>query len=300
MHKQSHETTINFSPLIIGTMRLGEWGVKMSTNELEKFIDACLDLGLNDFDHADIYGHYTEESNFGKVIKRRPDLKSKIQITTKCGILLTTPNRPHHKIKSYNSTKDHILFSVENSLQELGIDQLDVMLIHRPDFLMNPHEIAEAFESLKKEGKVKTFGVSNFTPSQFEMLHEVFPLVTNQVEISLLHRNTFQDGTLDQCLRLRITPTAWSPFGGGEIFSKSKKPEIVRIQKTAKELAEKYDATDDQILLAWLLKHPSGIIPVLGTTKISRIKTAVAALKIKLIHEEWYELWEAATGVEVP
>lgn len=300
MQKSSHEIEIEFSPLVIGTMRLGEWGIKMTTNELERFIDECIDLGLNDFDHADIYGHYTEESNFGKVIKRRSDLKSKVQITTKCGILLITPNRPHHKIKSYNSTKDHILFSAENSLQELGVDQLDLLLIHRPDFLMNPHEIAEAFTRLKKEGKVKTFGVSNFTPSQFEMLNSFFPLVTNQVEISLLHRNAFQDGTLDQCLRLGITPTAWSPFGGGEIFSKSEKPEIIRIQKTAKELAKKYNASIDQILLAWILKHPAGIIPVLGSTKIARIKTALAALPMKITHEEWYELWEAAVGNEVP
>ena len=185
-------------------------------------------------------------------------------------------------------------------MQELGVDQLDLLLIHRPDFLMNPHEIAEAFTRLKKEGKVKTFGVSNFTPSQFEMLNSFFPLVTNQVEISLLHRNAFQDGTLDQCLRLGITPTAWSPFGGGEIFSKSEKPEIIRIQKTAKELAKKYNASIDQILLAWILKHPAGIIPVLGSTKIARIKTALAALPMKITHEEWYELWEAAVGNEVP
>ena len=136
----------------------------MSTNELEKFIDACIDLGFNDFDHADIYGHYTEEERFGRVIKRRPDLKYKIQITTKCGIRLETPNRPSHQIKSYDSTADHLIWSAENSLTQLGVDCLDIMLIHRPDVLMNPHEIAEAFEKLRSAGKVKTFGVSNFTP----------------------------------------------------------------------------------------------------------------------------------------
>ena len=298
--KKIKNKKITFSPLIIGTMRLGDWGAKMTTKKLEKFIDECIELGLNDFDHADIYGHYTEEANFGKVIKRRPDLKKKIQITTKCGIQLITKNRPNHSIKSYNSTKSHILWSAEHSLKELNIEQIDVLLIHRPDFLMDPHEIAEAFTKLKKEGKVKAFGVSNFTPSQFDMLNSFTPLITNQIEISLLHLNPFQDGTLDQMIKLGITPTAWSPFGGGEIFSKSKDKRINRIQKAAKKLGKKYEASVDQILLAWILKHPSGIIPVLGSTKISRIKTAKDALKINLTHEDWYQLWEASVGNEVP
>lgn len=291
---------LKFAPLIIGTMRLGAWGANMDANALEVFIDQCLELGLNDFDHADIYGHYTEEGNFGKVIRRRPDLKSKIQITTKCGIKLISDNRPGHKIKSYDSTKAHIIASTENSLQELAIECIDVLLIHRPDYLMNPHDIAEAFEQLKKSGKVKAFGVSNFTPAQFDMLHSFTPLVTNQVEVSLLHRNAFEDGTLDQCQKIGVVPTAWSPFGGGEVFSESSDPQIIRIQKVAKELGEKYNASIDQILLAWLRKHPAGIIPIVGSTKISRIKVAYEALKINITHEEWYELWQASTGVEVP
>ncbi len=293
------ETSIKFSPIIIGTMRLGDWGVKMTTNELEKFIDQCLDLGLNDFDHADIYGHYTEEANFGKVLKRRPDLKSKVQITTKCGIQLTTPNRPHHQIKSYNSTKSHILASAENSLKELSVDCLDLLLIHRPDYLMNAAEIAEAFQKLKQEGKVNYFGVSNFTPSQFELLNSVTPLVTNQVEISLLHRNAFEDGTLDKCQQLGIRPTAWSPLGGGSIFSDKENLTIKRIRESADSLCEKYNISLDQLLLAWLLKHPSGILPVLGTSKMSRIEKAKTALQIELSHEDWYLLWEAAIGEEV-
>ena len=293
------QNTIEFSPFLIGTMRLGDWGVKMSSIELENFIDACLDLGLKDFDHADIYGHYTEESRFGTVIKRRQDLKSKIQITTKCGIKLTTPNRPDHSIKSYDSTKSHIIKSTENSLTELGIEHIDVLLIHRPDYLMDPNEIAEAFSQLQSSGKVRAFGVSNFTNSQVELLHKHFPLITNQVEISLLHTNAIEDGTLDQCMLKRIIPTAWSPFGGGALFSTSDDPKILRIQKTATALGEKYNADIDQILLAWIDKHPAGIIPVLGSTKIERIEKALASKKISLTHEEWYLLWEAAIGQEV-
>ncbi len=292
--------SITFSPLIIGTMRLGEWGAKMSTQELETFIDQCLEMGLNDFDHADIYGHYSAETEFGEVLKRRKDLRSKLQITTKCGIKLVTERRPDHKIQSYNSTKKYILACAENSLKELKIEQIELLLLHRPDFLMNPYDVAVAFERLKIEGKVNAFGVSNYSPSQFELLNSFTPLINNQVEISLTHRKAFEDGTLDQCLQHKIIPTAWSPLGGGAIFSKSEDPTILRIQKTAGEIAEKHQSKIDQILLAWILKHPAKIIPVLGTTKIKRIQDALGALEINLTHEEWYELWVAAAGVDMP
>lgn len=291
---------ISFSPLIVGAMRLGDWGAKMKTKALERFIDQCLELGLKDFDHADIYGHYTSEGQFGEVLKRRPDLKKRVQITTKCGIKMVCDNRPQHKIKSYDTSKQHILTSTENSLKELGMECIDLLLIHRPDYLMNPYEIAEAIELLKKQGKVKYFGVSNFTTSQFEMLNAFTPLSTNQIEVSVLHRNAFDDGTLDQCLKLGIIPTAWSPFGGGAVFARTNDAHIERIRDVGYALADKHSCSIDQILLAWLLKHPSGIIPVLGTSKINRVETALGALKVNLSREEWYELWEAADGKEVP
>ena len=280
-------------------MRLGAWGSDMSTDELEKYIDACVDLGLRDFDHADIYGHYTEEERFGRVLKRRPDLKSKVQITTKCGIKLVSENRKDHQIKSYDSTMEHIIWSAENSLTQLGLSSLDVLLIHRPDVLLNPHEVAEAFSRLKEAGKVLHFGVSNFSTSQVELLHSFTPLITNQLEISILQRRAFTDGTLDQCQRLGLHPTAWSPFGGGGIFKEENDANVENIKKAAKILRGKYDASLDQILLAFLLKHPARIIPILGSTKIERIKFAKEALDIKLSHQDWYRLWEAAIGEEV-
>ncbi len=288
------------SRLIIGTMRLGDWGVKMDTANLESFVEECLALGLKDFDHADIYGDYTTEQDFGALLTIRPDLRDKIRLTTKCGIKMLSPNRPDHKIKSYDSSKLHILQSVENSLKVLKTDFIDLLLIHRPDFLMNPQDLAEAFESLQKAGKVLHFGVSNFTTSQFELLHSYFPLVTNQIEISISHLQPFYDGSLDQCLKYNIVPTAWSPLGGGVLFQDTKDERVLRIRKTGMALAEKYGAQLDQILLAWLMKHPSGIIPVLGTSRISRVKSALAACNIKLSHEEWYELWQASVGTEVP
>ena len=290
---------INFSPVIIGTMRLGVWGEKLSLAAQERFIDQCLDLGINDFDHADIYGCYTTESEFGAILKRRKDLKNKVQITTKCGIKLICEERPTHKVKSYDSSANHILQSTENSLKELGIDQIDLLLLHRPDYLMNPSEIAVAFEQLKRAGKVKHFGVSNFSPSQFDLLNSYTPLLTNQVEVSITHRNAFEDGTLDQCIKHKIQPTAWSPLGGGTIFGETEDVNILAIQKVAKTLSEKYDAGIDQILLAWINKHPSRIVSVLGTSKIKRVEAALKALEITLTHEEWYELWQAAIGEEV-
>ncbi len=298
--KQENDTQISFAPLIVGTMRLGEWGAKMSTKEYEGFIEECLEMGLNDFDHADIYGHYSTEEEFGQVLKQRPELRQKMQLTTKCGIKLPTPRRPDFRTQSYDSTKAHIISSAEQSLKNLSTDYLDLLLIHRPDFLMDPSEIAEAFETLRSAGKVLHFGVSNFTPSQFDLLNSFTPLVNNQVEISLTHLNPFEDGTLDQCLKHRIIPTAWSPLGGGAIFSNDPDEQTVRIQKACDILCEKYNAGRDQIILAWLLKHPAGIIPVLGTTKVSRIAKALESTKINLSHQEWYELWEASKGEPVP
>lgn len=289
----------NISPYIIGTMRLGAWGSNLTTKEYQHFIEDCISMGFIDFDHADIYGHYTTEAEFGNALKSKPELREKIRITTKCGIKLVSKNRPEHATKSYNLSAEHILKSVETSLKEFGTDYLDVLLLHRPDYLFHPEEIAETFKKLKDQGKVLSFGVSNFSASQFDLLSSFTPLITNQVEISLLHRNAFEDGTLDQCQKLGLIPSAWSPLGGGSLFKKSNDKIINAIQKKLKSLADKYNIKPDQILYAWLRKHPAGIIPVLGTSKIERIKAAKQALEITLSHEEWYMLWEAALGREI-
>lgn len=291
---------IKFSPVIIGTMRLGSWGVNMSTAELEWFIDECLDLGLKDFDHADIYGHYTTESQFGEVIKRRPELKHRVCITTKCGIKVVSDERPKNRLTSYDSGSAHILQSVDQSLTNLGIERIELLLLHRPDFLMDPYDISDAFEELSDAGKVKHFGVSNFTTAQFDLLNDQFPLVTNQVEMSVLHPRPLYDGTLDQCMRKGISPTAWSPFGGGEIFRRTDDERVRRIQKTVHRLCGEYSAEPDQIMLSWLFSHPAGIVPVIGTSKIKRIKAARAAREIELSKEDWYALLEASNGEPVP
>lgn len=282
-----------------GAMRLGEWGAALSTSALETFIQQCLELGIRDFDHADIYGNYSTEADFGEVLKKQPSLRQAMQITTKCGIKMVTERRPEHKIKSYDSGSAHILQSVENSLRALHTDYIDLLLLHRPDFLLNPREVAAAFKLLKDAGKVLHFGVSNYTPSQFNLLNTFTPLVTNQVEASLHHLAPFTDGTLDQCIVKDIVPTAWSPLGGGNIFSQAESEQNQRILKVLNPLKEKYSAGTDQILLAFLAKHPSGIIPVIGTSKIERVKAAKEAMDIQLSHEEWYDLWQASTGKRI-
>ncbi|MEO0470826.1 MAG: aldo/keto reductase [Bacteroidota bacterium] len=271
---REHPQAIQFSPIIIGAMRFGEWGAQLSSTELERLIDQCVEVGLYDFDHADIYGHYAEEGRFGEVLKRRADLRNKVRLTTKCGIKLVSGRRPGHTLKSYDLRPEHILSSVEHSLKAFGVERIDILLLHRPDYLMNVWEIAEAFQQLKDQGKVKAFGVSNFSPSQLRMLHQAFPLQNHQLEISLTQRNAFEDGTLDQCIELGIRPAAWGPFGGGRIFTDQEDPHILRIRQHAEALGEKYQAGVDQILLAWLLKHPVGIVPITGSTKFERIKAA--------------------------
>lgn len=279
-------------------MNWGIWGARFSENDYLQMIQSCVDAGVTTFDHADIYGHYTVEEEFGKALSLSQNLRSQIQIITKCGINLVTPNRPSNTIKYYDTSKEHILQSVDNSLRNLGTDYLDVLLLHRPDPLMNPHEVAETFTMLKESGKVLQFGVSNFNESQTSLICKFFPIKYNQIEISVLKLSGFTNGTLDQCIKEDITPLAWSPLGGGKFFDDDDERNK-KIIAVADYLAEKYNASVDQILLAWLFKHPSGIVPVLGTVKPIRIQRAMDAIKINLTTEEWYLLWRASTGNEL-
>lgn len=287
---------VDISPMIIGTMRLGAWGAKMQTNKLQEFIEGCIEMDLTTFDHADIYGNYTTEDDFGKVLRWKPELRRQMQIITKCGIKMVAPNRPDHRIKSYNSSAKHIIKSVENSLKALNTDYVDVLLLHRPDMLMEAGEIAQAVSELYRSGKVHAFGVSNFNTHQVELLQQAIPLFTNQVEASLLHLDAFEDGTFEQCMRHKMIPMAWSPLGGGLLFLEAKNENVKRIQEVAKPLLEKYDVTFDQLLLAFLRRHPAGIVPVLGTTNLERVKSAKGAMSMEMDREDWYDLWQASKG----
>ncbi|OIR02958.1 oxidoreductase YdhF [mine drainage metagenome] len=279
-------------------MRWGKWGANYSTAEYRKMIDACLQHGITSFDHADIYGDYTTEEEFGNALKEAPALRLQIQLISKCGIQMLTENRPQHQIKSYNTSAKHIVESAERSLKNFGTDYLDILFIHRPDPLLDPVEVAEAITQLKHQGKIKHFGVSNFLPHQTEALRKYIPIEFNQVEISIIHLTPFIDGTLDNCLQHNIRPMAWAPLGGG-MFTDETHHRFRSITATAFELAEKYNTGVNQILVAWLLSHPSKIIPVVGTTKVERLLQAKEANKIILEREDWFKLWVASTGEDV-
>lgn len=286
------------SPIIAGTMKWGSWGAKYSTREYLDLIKQCIEAGATTFDHADIYGHYTVEEEFGAAIHLEPSLRQHLQLITKCGIKMLSPNRSGYQIKHYDTSKEHIIASAENSLRNLRTDYIDLLLIHRPDPLMDPNEIAEAFIALKSTGKVGHFGVSNFSASQVFMINSFFPIDSVQVEISVMELSAFTNGTLDQCIVNNLLPMAWSPLGGGKLFS-SGDERSERILAVTAILCEKYKCTVDQVLLSWLFNHPAEIKPVLGTVKPERIRAAIEATKIRLNREEWFLLWRASTGEEV-
>ena len=288
-----------FSRIVAGVMTWGEWGKKLTAKKAANYIEECLSLGVSTFDHADIYGHYTTEALFGRATKGKSSLRQRMELISKCGIKLVTPNRPDYKLKSYDTSKAHILSSVDQSLKNLKTDYLDLLLIHRPSPLMDPSEIAETFNQLKQAGKVLNFGVSNFTITQFSTLNKYIPLVTNQIEISLLHDEFLLDGTLDQCLQHGIAPMAYSTMAKGAFFAKETSEQIKRIKKVVTKLKKKYRATYEELITAWLLSHPAKILPIIGTTVIERMATAVRATEINLEREDWFALWEASRGKEV-
>ena len=282
---------------IVGCMRWGVWGENFTTSQYEQKINQCLEIGLDIFDHADIYGHYTTEADFGKALKGNTSLRSQIKIITKCGINMLTPNRPQHAIKSYDTSAAHIIKSVEQSLQNFHTDYIDTLLIHRPDILIDVEEVGATITELKKAGKIKSFGVSNFTTSQDALLQKYIPVEHHQVEISVTNLNAFENGILDQCQLEKIEAQSWSPMGNG-LFTENTE-QHTRILAEADSLSKGYECSINQILLAFLYAHPSQIVPIIGTTKFERISEAKKAMEIELKREDFYKLWTASTGKEV-
>lgn len=270
-------------------------------------IAAAFDAGYTLFDNADIYCRGVCETILGQAMRDNPALRRQIAIATKCGIFFAgdpTPQSPQR----YDFSAAHILFSVEQSLRRLGIETIDLFQLHRPDLLMDAQEVAGAFDQLRKQGKVREFGVSNFSPSQLDTLARYcpMPLVVNQVEIHLGRLHCFTDGTLDQCQRENISPMAWSPLGGGwlaagQVGANDPDPAgRMRVIDLLTEMAHDHLSTRSNIALAWLLKHPSRIIPIVGSTNEENIRSATGAEDIELSREEWYRLLVAARGEPMP
>lgn len=289
-----------FSPMVQGYWRLDDW--QMTPQQRLSFLKAHIDLGVTTVDHADIYGDYRCETLFGQALKIDPSVRDDIQVVSKCDIKLVSEAAPNRKINHYDTSYRHILESVDNSLSRLGVEKLDVLLIHRPDALMDADEVAEAFTTLRHHGKVAHFGVSNFTPAQFDLLQSRWDesLVTNQVEINPLRFDVVHDGTLDQLQRLRIKPMAWSCLAGGEMFN-GESEQAVRVRDTLHAIGEELGgATIDQVIYAWVMRHPSQPLPIIGSGNIERVKAAKAAYDLKLTREQWYRIWVASKGHNVP
>ena len=277
-------------------MNWGVWGKNLSEILMAELIEKSISFGINAFDHADIYGGYTTEKSFGAALSLSKIDRESIFLISKCGIQYPSDKRPL-KVKYYDYSKDHIRFSVENSLKNLKTDYLDILLLHRPSPLMNPKEISEEIDKLKEEGKIKSFGVSNFTNSQIKFISKKTKVLWNQIEFSLTNNYPMIDGTLDYLQENNIGVMAWSPLGS---FFKEKNEQQKRITILFNELSEKYSCTHDQLLLAWILKHPANIYPVLGSTNQNRLKLAVNAIKINLEIDDWFLILKASDGKKVP
>jgi len=284
------------SPIVAGAWRMADWG--WSPQERLRWIEQCVALGVTSFDHADIYGGYAVESLFGEALAPA-SLRRRLQIVTKCGIKLVAPARPAHRLKHYDTSAAHIVASAEASLRALGVERIDLMLIHRPDALMDADEVALAFEALRAAGKVAHFGVSNFTPAQFELLASRTTLATHQIELHPLQRGALTDGTLDQLQRLRTRPMIWSPLGGGALLAGHGDTER-RVQAALARVAQRHGCAPATVAFAWLLRLPSRPVPVAGSRRIEALRDAVDALGVTLDRQDWTDIWQAAAGHEVP
>ena len=287
----------SLSAIVAGVWRMASWQLDLAART--RWIEERVALGVTSFDHADIYGEYAVESLFGEALATVPGLRDRIQLVSKCGIKPVSARRPAHAINSYDSSRAHVVASVEESLRALRTDRLDLLLIHRPDYLMDPDALAATFHELRAAGKVLHFGVSNHSPSQLALLHRRVPLSTNQIELSPLHLEPLDDGTLDQCVDLAIRPMIWSPLAGGRLLQGGDERSR-RVQVVLEEMARPRGVSAATVAYAWLLRHPSRPVPIAGSRRLEALHEAVAALDIALTHEEWYRVWEAGAGHPVP
>lgn len=294
------------SRLAFGTWRLLDDRATATPEHVRRRVQACLELGISTIDTAEIYGVYEVEELLGHALAGAPGLRQRLEIVTKCGIYIPCERHPDRKTAFYNVSAKKIVSSAEKSLRLLRTDYLDVLLVHRPDWLTAADDTAEGLRTLVRQGKVRHVGVSNYSVSQFELLDDRMggALVTNQVELSLFAMGALLDGTLDQCQRRRLAPMAWSPLGGGRLFAEDD-PAAQRVRAAMATMAPKYatsagPATPDQLALAWVLAHPSRPVPVFGTNKLERLPGIARAAEITLDREDWYALWEAAQGRRIP
>ncbi|HET9011334.1 MAG TPA: aldo/keto reductase [Gemmatimonadaceae bacterium] len=287
----------SLSAIVAGVWRIATWHLEVP--DRVRWIEERVALGVTSFDHADIYGDYAAETLFGEALARTPSLREKIQLVSKCGIKLVSERRPAHTINSYDTSRAHVVASVERSLRALHTDRLDLLLIHRPDYLMDPAALAATLTELRAAGKVLHVGVSNHSPSQLALLHRRVPLATNQIELSPLHLEPLDDGTLDQCIDLGLRPMIWSPLAGGRLLA-GEHDRARHVHRVLEDIGRSHGVSAATIAYAWLLRHPSRPVPITGSRRLDALREAVAALGVTLSSEEWYRVWEAGAGHPVP
>ncbi len=300
---------IGSSDLSTSRLAYGCWRIAPLENDKENLplarraVLAAVEAGYTLFDHADIYCRARAEAVFGEILRENPGLREKVVVATKCGIRFA--DEPAGAPARYDSSAEHIVRSCEGSLRRLGVECIDFYQIHRPDPLMDPEEVARAFDQLYAAGKVREFGVSNFRTDQVEMLQRACarPIQANQVEVSLLQLASFDDGVLSQCVAQRMTPLAWSPLGAGllgdggvDLLPGQRGYRPAAVAAVLDRIASAVGERRATVALAWLLKHPARIVPILGSTDPERIRGAVAAASMELTREQWYELYVAGRG----
>jgi len=288
--------TIPFSKIIAGTMTWGAWGKNCNTQQMIELMHCCLENSITTFDYADIYGDYTTEAAFGKAFNESTIDRSSIQLISKCGIQMVSEKR-NNSVKHYNYSTSYIIESVEQSLRNLQTDYLDLLLLHRPSPLMRPDEIAEAIGKLKQDGKILDFGVSNFTPLQTDLIETKIKINYNQISFSVTDFEAMTNGSLDHMQTRNIIPMSWSPLG--TVF-KQDDDQTQRLKKMLANFSVKYEVSTDIILLAWILKHPAGILPVCGTADPSRLANLMKATTMNMELQDWFALWSESAGVPVP
>lgn len=283
---------VQLSRIIQGMMRVSP--SVFSVDELIGFMEECISLGVTTFDTAEIYGNYENEVFIGEALKKRPQLRDKIQLVTKTGINMKSSNRTY-TFGHYDTTYKKIVTSCKKSIENMKCGYIDLYLIHREDPLLDPYEVARALQDLKEEGLIKGFGVSNFDPFKFEAVHYATKeqLITNQIEVSPACFEHFHSGMIDTLMKYKIAPMIWSPLAGGRIFKSDEEP-YVSIRNVVQKIANNHSESMDTILYAWLMYHPMRAMPISGSTKISRLKNAIKALDVQLTQEEWFEIYLAS------
>lgn len=288
---------VELSRIVYGMWRLADQPAT-SPDDIRAKVESCLEQGVTTIDHADIYGGYVVEGLFGAMLRQSPGLRDKIEIVTKCDIIAPVGIYAGARVKHYDTSAAHIAKSVERSLRELATDHVDLLLIHRPDPLMDHHETGSELDRLVRSGKVRSVGVSNFRPHDFSLLQSAMkiPLATNQIELSLLASEGFTNGDVAWLQERDIPIMAWSPLGGGRLFDAQNKA----LAGCLSALGKPYGVDASAVAIAWLLFHPAEILPVIGTNSTERVARLADALKFPMDRETWFELYQIAMGKEVP